>query len=180
MKARRLKYNRYDGSSFEGKDWLSYGDLDEAEDGELFEIPYCTFSDYSGGTVERSNCETFLKMFADEPDGVYPVYGGYGTRSVVVTEAVWNSDDVQDVVNSLNRYPVIDEEAWTELEYQLEEEAWDSWVKADLMRALGLEEEPDDLMEKWIAACERANEYFFCEDAVSAWIDVDKVVLYWE
>lgn len=153
---------------------------------KYIEVPFCTWSDYSGCTVERSNQRSFMNLFGNIP-GVYPVYGGYGTAGVLIEYELYESNqDIQDVINGLFDYPLINEEDHSELEFELEDEAWD-WIKYDLPKALLeagkiTEDESDDedaLKDKFYQTIRDNNIYFIFEDAVSAYIRIEEVVKAW-
>lgn len=189
----RYKYPRgYVTDPFQ-EDSLYLGDMESDPKGDLVEIPYTMYSDYSGGVVERSNCETFLKMFGDEK-GVWPVYGGYGTTGIVVHSSLlekpepseeWTiAEQIQEVLQELERYPVIDEEDMSGLEFELEEESWESWVRDDLAWALDRAEKPyptDDGEFKgvFLSVITENDIYFVHEGATGPWIDIDEIVEHW-
>lgn len=159
---------------------VSYGDIREDPNGDFIEVPYCTYSDYSGSTVERSNCRVFLEMFANEGN-VWPIYGGYGTTGVLVRYSYYlENEEMRDVIDGLSDYPVIDEDDWSELEIEIENECWDSWIKYDLSRAMeeaGLTVPDDDkLYQIYRDAMEAANEYPIFEDPVSCYVHIDRLI----
>ena len=163
-------------------DWqvLEYGDFDLDPNGKFVEVPCTTYSGYSGGTVERANCDKFLEMFGDLP-GVYEVTGGYGTRGVFIRRACLRCDEIREVIEGLDDYPLIDDESLSDLEMQLEDEAWDVWIKYDLERELDKHELPTEGMEDRFWEIVRNHEiYFSHEDAISPYIDLDEVLKYWE
>ena len=97
---------------------------------------YLGYSDYSGSTYSKSNHELFLKEFG-EVDGVKNVHGGYGSNDVYIRLDVLNSNqDIQDCLNALDDYPVMDEEHLSEVEEEAKEEAWNSYTRKDFLRAL--------------------------------------------
>ena len=150
------------------------------DNGKFLEVPYTMYSDYSGGTVQRANCNAFLKMFGEYP-GVYEVYGGFGTRGVVIRRACLRNPEIAQVIEELDYYLLIDDEALSDLEMQLEDEAWDVWIKYDLERELDKHELPTEGMEDRFWEIVRNHEiYFLHEDAISPYIDLDEVLKYWE
>src|SRR4051812_3681972 len=66
---------------------LSYGDLHhvtgEVSDSDYYVPSLLSGSDYSGSSVEVSNCKTFLEQFG-KLEGVHKVYGGHGTFAVAI------------------------------------------------------------------------------------------------
>lgn len=175
--------------SYTGRDNLQdisviwYGDIRADQNGDFIEVPYCTYSDYSGGTVERSNCRVFLDMFKNT-EGVYRLFGGYGTEGVLINKSLLESNnDIKEVINALENYPVISEDDLSALELELEEEAVNSWIIYDLTRELdarGIKHgNGRTLTNKLYRVMDRANIYFIHEDAVSAYLDINEVVKHW-
>jgi hypothetical protein len=148
----------------------------------VYEMPYCMYSDYSGSTVERSNTEYMLRNFKRE-QGIIEVYGGYGTRGIMLTSSALELEEVQEIIEGLDNYPVISEDDMSQLEIEIEAESWDSWIKYDLTRALddaGISYQDDDtLRDMFYQAAERANEYAIFEDAVSCWFYIDRIIEHW-
>jgi len=144
---------RADGSGsygdFKETDWAGsaeeyLGSLcdDEEETAELyFYVPYASGSDYSGSTVEKANAKCIEDSYG-EHDWVHPVYGGHGTYAVAigVTGLLGCDEDTFDelceTLEGLDDYPLIDEDAHSALEMESADEAWDSWVADDFVRAL--------------------------------------------
>jgi len=177
---KHYRHEPWDPTPMEDLASLYYGHLHEDPDGPLVEIPFTMYSDYSGSTVERSNCEVFLERFGKTP-GVWPVYGGYGTCGVVVLVEKRADEEIKEVLDALEDYPLIDEEHMSNLELEIEDEDWDSWIKQDLRRMLGdcAPEDDDELYQQFMRAMDKTNTYFVHEDAVSAYVDLDRVLEGW-
>ena len=164
---------------------------DATEEGELyFFLPYASGSDYSGSTVEKANCREFLESYGEEAF-VWEARGGFDTYAVVLglTGLLECADDTFDailgIIEGLEDYPLIDDEALSNLECTLADEAWDSWVAADFRRDLekkfsGVEFEwpsDSDLRPFFEKRAEKANEYWFNEGyGPDMYIRVDKIV----
>jgi hypothetical protein len=91
-----------------------------------FIVPrYLAFGDYIGDTVEASNVRSFLKDHADNP-AVYRYFGSHGYEGIAI--ALWGlvedgtSSAIADDLASLNQYPVLDEDDYSNLEYDLRSE----------------------------------------------------------
>jgi hypothetical protein len=132
-------------------DYLRALPEDDTEPGEIyFYVPCAGGSDYSGSTVERANYEVFVETYGDN-DFVFSAYGGHGTYAVAVgltgllgcDEALF--DEVCNVLEGLEDYPLIDDEALSTLEMKGADEAWESWVAGDFRRAM--EKKFDDCAE---------------------------------
>lgn len=205
---RYLKINRYSFEKYEYRrqpgqiygtyitvtdptqyDSLYLGDLRDDPAGQLYEIPHTMYSDYSGDTVHRSNCDVLLEDFKDrQSKGLWEVYGGHGTRGIVVDKDTLESDEMQDILYQLENYPLISDDHHSQLEYEIETEAWQDYIRDDLLRALHaadidtdeLEEEEDKLYTTFNEAMERANVYYEHQDSYSVYIDLDEIVLNWK
>ena len=164
---------------------------DATEEGEVyFFLPYASGSDYSGSTVEKANHKAFLESYGEE-GFVWEAHGGFDTYAVVLglTGLLECADDTFDtilgIIEGLEDYPLIDDEALSNLEMEGADEAWDCWVAGDFRRALekrfdGVEFEwpsDSDLRTFFEKKAEEANEYWFNEGyGPDMYIRVDKIV----
>ena len=117
----------------EPEEELYYGDFQESrtkEDGAWCMPDILQSSDYSGGTVELSNYQVFMRDFGGRP-GVHGVYGGHGTRAIALSPVALADPEIREVLEGLEDYPLVDEEHLSMLESELSDEAWDSWVRRD-------------------------------------------------
>jgi hypothetical protein len=156
--------------------------------GPVYYIPsLLTFSDYSGGTVERANCEEFLRRYGERP-GIVQLYGGYGTTAVAIRRARLRDSDIAEDLASLADYSSLDDEAVSNLEFDLQNEALPEAAR-DLARELcecGDSDEDcgfcladDETMRGFVIALgDAANVYPECEDAVSAYFDVRRLAAF--
>lgn len=169
----------------------SYGDFtgdhdtaELADDEDLYVFSRFTgYSDYSGSTVEAANCAELLEQF---PGIAISVYGGYGTTDVCFSLR-WILDDgdtLLDILEGLEDYPLINDEALSNLEMECADEAWDSWAYSDFVsgveKALNVELDGNkDSMRTVFEACrERANEYWESEGGggKSVYIRVERII----
>jgi hypothetical protein len=185
-KMRKLRYEPgYHGDKLEDISSISYGDLTEDKEGDLLEVPYTMHSDYSGGTVECANCKAFLELYEDLP-GVWEVSGGYGTTGVVILKSLYEeNEEVKETIDNLADYPLIDEEALSELEMELEQEDWESWIKSDLKHELdklqiGYPRDDETFFETYRAICDKHNIYWEAESAIGGYIRIADIVKHWE
>jgi hypothetical protein len=164
---------------------VCYGYPKYSPDGDYLEVPLTTYSNYSGGTAEHANCNYFLDRFGALA-GVHEMYGGHGTRGVLIEYKLYeNNEEIRDVIDSLNDYPVMSDNFLSDLEDQLELEAWNNWVKDDLIaelekRGIKYPEDEVDLQTHFYRIVNGSDTYFVFKDAVSADIDIKKVVDSWE
>lgn len=91
------------------------------DDTELIVLPYTTYGDYIGSTVERSNHDAILDDFADE---VTSKYLGHGAYRLVVEADGEISAALYDSIESLRDYPLYSEDHHSYLESDIEDEDW--------------------------------------------------------
>lgn len=111
------------GCSYSLGDFEDYrGEVTEALSKSLFILPkLLSGSDYSGGMIERSNFRVFMKDYK-EVDGVYEVFGGYGTFGVAIRLDVYNSNsDIKEALDAIEDYPVINDEDLSEMEHDADQ-----------------------------------------------------------
>ena len=148
---------------------------------DLFIPHYMCFSDYSGSTVERSNCESFLEDHKGE-DGVYETYGGYGTKGVTVRlDAI--TEEMVDDFQSLQDYPSRSDDNLSELEMELEQEDWDLWIAYGLRLAIEgkfeleeLEMDDEKLFSLYLSLKDSTNTYWEAESAVGGHVDIARLL----
>jgi hypothetical protein len=97
----------------------------------LFVSDFAGSSDYSGGLPYLSNCEVLLEEY-NSPE-CRELIGGYGSRSVAI-DPRYLSEELLESLESLESYPVLDEEHWSELSEKFKTEAFEDWLKSDLRR----------------------------------------------
>jgi hypothetical protein len=161
-------------------------------------LEYATFSDYSGSTVERANYTVIIDGWQARAEWLKTTYGGHGTAGIVIDVLAWlnaiaredddsGAADLLEAIVALEDYPLIDEDAHSELELELEEAALPDAYR-DLARSVSdlryprlqqyLEDLPADVaFDCYRAACQATNTYPRCEDAVSCYIDIDRIRL---
>jgi len=108
---------------------------------QWYEVEHAGGSDYSGGSATRANHKVLTDMLREHhPDDQKPVawvdsYGGHGTYSIFV---VWDEldDEIKQTLSAREDYPVIDDQAMSEVENEIEEEAWSNYYKREFERAV--------------------------------------------
>lgn len=145
-------------------------------------IELATGSDYSGGTVTRSNYETIKEMLADRP-GVYDCLGGYGTYSIFVADAEIDGDTraiVEDIEDRLAGYCILDEDALCQREHDLIEAAADDEMAGILSCIYEDYENRRDLESLkeayWQAIRDGEGDYVLIETGEVVYIDTEKVI----
>ena len=120
----------------------------------LFVSDFTGSSDYSGGLHYLSNCEVLLEEHSS-PE-CREIIGGYGSKSVVI-DPRYLSEELMESLESLENYPVLDEEHWSELTERFKTQAFDDWVESDLRRYIE-EALVEALMEGGVIEREDAEE----------------------
>lgn len=151
---------------------------------------YALSGDYCGAPHTLSNCRVLLEEFGGSPQ-CRETYGSYGSRSIAV-DPRYLSEELLESLQSLENYPVLNEDDCGALELELQYEAWESWAERDFSRAL--EERlsslcGDELAEQAVESLssdqlwnvfeslrEEANVYWESQGSPDQWIDVERIV----
>jgi hypothetical protein len=174
---------------------LYLGDLREDAEGDLVDIELCSGSDYSGSSVTVANYSSILKEFSEALErAVWPYYGGHGTYGIVVKDSALTEHEwlrLVSIIIQLQDYPLIDEDEWSKVESEAEDEAWDSWLGWDVARRIedlfegeghdvevmqGTVDEKDKLRVFFEMLMESKNEYYVHETGNQASVDVDGIL----
>ncbi len=158
----------------------------------LWVPPYTAYGDYAGSFVERSNAEVFKETF---PEVCIEAHGGLGTVWVgfLHDEISFLSEEqleqLEEMLRSLDDYPVLDEDKMSEMEEEAKQDYWESDGRAELRKELieragynvlahlGAVYAPDDALDTWFSEGdlydllqieEGANVYFDAEKAAKA------------
>ena len=150
---------------------------------QWFEVEPATGSDYSGGTVTLANHRELRRLLTESEDLGGPecvcctAYGEHGTYAVFVDYAAL-PDELREVLIALDEYPSVNDEALSELECELGSEAWETWGRTDLLRALekefrsALEDmTPEHLLDLFRVAAERMGHGWEFEQGAQAHFD---------
>lgn len=165
----------------------SYGSYRNLENYECVSIndfyynKYFTSSDYYGSFVELSNRQFFIENF-ENTEGIIPTYGGHGTKSLVIKISSIN-EDIVDSLNSLENYPVLDENLMSEME---EDEKTNSWSYFDYDFKRKIEEAFDfsfdefdhiiDFAKDLYWECIYLTEEEFQMENLTAYIDIEHMI----
>ena len=113
-------------------------------DGLFFEMPYCTHGDYVGSTVEMANFNALTSKEFLEDNNLPPHtegHGGFGSTCLFYDLSRAKKKqlkNLKEIVEALDGYPVVDEEAWTNLEQEIiDKDIWDNmtgWVEHELYK----------------------------------------------
>lgn len=187
---RPVRLNRWRQPPDESGDAVPYDTFDagkaEQNDPQWYEVELASGSHYSGGTVTLANYRELSRMLSEADDvqrspAVWcKAYGGHGTYSLfVVYEAL--PEEIRDVLTGLDDYPSVNDEALSELECELGDEAWHSWGCGDMRRALEREFSLDDLdlpdnalFDLFRIASERMGHDWQFETGAQAYFDFER------
>jgi len=90
---------------------------------------HCISGDYCGATYTLSNAQALLEEFGGRQ--VRECYGGHGSYGIAV-DPRYVTEELLEALESLESYPVHDEDHLCHLEESLKEEAFSSYVEHDL------------------------------------------------
>lgn len=128
---------------------------------ELWIPPQCSYSDYGGSFTDKANIQALLR---DHPDIFEESGGSHGwttcgmteEKRLALTEDQWNS--IKDEIEGLEDYPVIDEDLWSQLEWESKEEHWEEYGRDGIREALVKKFDGD--VNAQIAVVARRNEFW--------------------
>ena len=117
-------------------DNAGYGNWSDDPAGQWFVPGRVSYSDYSGGTVGKANVEWFLENWEHyRPQFILELHGGHGTTAVALLIDD-TPDEVWKQLEGLEDYPLFDDEKLSDVEMELQNEAWDAWGEQDFRKAL--------------------------------------------
>lgn len=150
---------------------------------------YCMGGDYCGSTHHIANARYLLRRFSS-PE-LRECGGGYGSQGVIV-DPRYLSEELLELLQSLESYPVLCEEELSSYELELQDETWEHTIRREWQRALesallelsdneeiaetiveSLSEE--SLFSLFSHCAELSNTYWEAETGTTMWIDVDRV-----
>ena len=143
----RFYTNDYKAENTRNLTSVSYGDIGTQQGVQkdvFLLVPFASGSDYSCGSVERSNYEVLRERWGDwqneRGDNVtVNVYGGHGSYGLLVNldaATLAQLQAVNETLQELSQYPVVDENHLSELELEWAEESYESWGRYEFRKAL--------------------------------------------
>lgn len=145
---------------------------------------------YSPSAVYRSNARVFRDQYAKE------LQNADADADDISLDVRYLTADMLETLESLESYPLINEDDHSALELDDQQEAWESWAAADWRRLvckalddllpgdasqdgddiLGSVADADDkLAELFRLCCESANEYWEEQGGYGQWINLERV-----
>lgn len=95
---------------------------------------HCQSGDYGGSIYALSNAQALLEEYGGS-SALREVIGGHGSYGLAL-DPRYVSEDLLEAMESLESYPLYNEEHCSFLEESLKEEAFSSWLRSDLLRFL--------------------------------------------
>ena len=143
----------------------------------------CSGSDYSGGSLARANVSA-LQEIADADSVVsFSVSGSHGSHGIALP--LWERGTEFGLVSALrglSAYPVVSEDALSEIEREEEEETWESSIRSDLLREIenvhgvDVDEIAEDALVSLFYDLQEATGETWEHTEEGAWIDVSRLV----
>lgn len=150
---------------------------------------YCMGGDYCGSTHHIANARYLLRQFSAPQ--LRECSGGHGSQGVIV-DPRYLSEELLELLQSLESYPILCEEELSSYELELQDETWEHTVRRDWERALesallelsGNEELAETIVESlseeslfslFSHCAELSNTYWEAETGTNVWIDIDRI-----
>jgi hypothetical protein len=142
---------------------------------------YCQSGDYGGAVHHLSNAKELLSSFSS-PE-CRELVGSYGSHGVAI-DPRYLSEELLESLQSLESYPVLNEDALGELEIEFQGAAWESWARSDFSRKL------ESLLSEVLSAAAWENAEDWAEQSIESLSDSqlwnlfenarEEANLYWE
>jgi hypothetical protein len=150
---------------------------------------FSSSGDYGGSLVELSNCSILTENYHH-----LLVIGGYSSSyaTVSLSYLIENLDtgiteEIIDIYDSLNDYPVIDDEIWSQLEDKYASETWEACYKDEFIDLINKKfttsTEPEltltlgkDLESLRNMLMERSNTNWCNEEGYTMYLDIDRII----
>jgi len=150
---------------------------------------YCMGGDYCGSTHHVANARYLLSRFSS-PE-LRECGGGYGSQGIIV-DPRYLSEELLELLQSLENYPVLCEDELSSYELELQEETWQHTVRREWENALesallelsdneelaenAIESLSEDALFSLFSHCaELSNTYWEAESGTTVYIDVDRI-----
>lgn len=147
----------------------------ETDDGPQVSHSCCDVGDYYGsGSIGAANIAWLEEHY---PDDCVTYCGSHGYRQVWLPD----TEAFRELLSGLDHYPLFDDESHSEIEAQWELEAWDGWLRSDLLRSLdeltrsmASAMEDGELFQCYLYATDSTNTYPVCEES-GVHVDVKRI-----
>lgn len=145
---------------------------------------------YSPSAVYRSNARVFRDDFRRELEN-----GADGDGPDIALDVRYVTDEMIETLEGLENYPLISEDDHSELELELQQEAWANWAASDWRRlvckaldaalpedcdrdadeTLDTIPDADDKLRELFHACAESSNTYWQEEQGDQWIDLEDV-----
>lgn len=152
--------------NWSGKHWRGwYVGLAQTRDSEIiersnFECFLAAVQEAGKGRTIDDSANDYIGDWSETPT-VYVVREGHWACGWVEWVAIHESDEAacqtaEELLNSLESHPILDEEHLSELEREAEQEDWRSWLRRELIRSLPEDEELEGCptLHEWVEDAE--------------------------
>jgi hypothetical protein len=132
----------------------------DADDVRYIEIPDTAWGDYVGSTWARSNARSIRR---DYPDDVVTVTGHHSFETLLVPAEAQIPARLFEAIEARAESAFYDEDDWSALEHELEQEQWDDTGRSDFrseIRELAQRVDSDDDVAE-LDSDEYVNELFY-------------------
>lgn len=124
------------------------------------------YGDYCNtGAVGRANVESILAMteLCDRV-GVIELHEHYNTTSLMFPIAALQDAELIELLEGLDNYPCLDDEAMSRIEHEMQDEAWESYGRREFIQVLAklgvnTEDLEDDRVDALMGALESESNY---------------------
>ena len=145
-----------------GRDYLRANEIVYTDAPALIEelwvdVPHFTWGDYVGTSAERANFEVFCERYAARKGkDWHETRSGFNGHGIIIRLAAL-AGALGEVITDLFNYPVLCDEAVSDLEARLADESWRICYRSEFEDALHERLEGDELLggqdaEDWLAA----------------------------
>jgi hypothetical protein len=144
---------------------------------------------YEAPSIYRSNARVFREDFAEELGR-----GADGEADGVSLDVRYVTDEMLECLLALEQYPLISEDDHSQLETELQDEAWERWARSEWQDAIrkalegycddddwdkradaAVEAISEETLSEWFRSCQDASGEYWFEDGTDQYIRVDKV-----
>jgi hypothetical protein len=168
VSAEKLEENTAHGKFYYAPALLSFGDYDNSS------------------AIERANVREFLSKFSECCGSEFlHLKGAYYSESIYIDVMTQNTEIIE-ILQGLENYPAINDEAVGEVEMELNDQAWDCCYKDQFLKLLAerfgkysIEAPTDkegDLRQFFEEHAVIVNEYWVIESGGNSYIDVKRIV----
>lgn len=115
-----------------------------------------------GGPVTLSNHNVFLQLYG-KWTGIHDLYGNFGYYGIAIrSDVLSRHPEVQETLDELKSYPVLDEDDLSKTEIKIQDKAWNDYIQEDLIQNVQKEdprlENIDTDTINWFTLCRIAME----------------------